>query len=273
MVKIDLCIEPFYPGVKTIQKIKNVNSIGFEAIEFWFWDHEFNGKDLIPGKKDIKEISLICKDLNVTVTDLVVNSPDGSIGGSLTRAEDRNGYLERLKETIEIAHILNVRKLITCSGNMVANKTFGEQFDNVVRSLTDASEIAYREGITLVLEALNSHVDHPGYFLTSSSTGFDIVKQVNNPALKLLFDIYHMQIMEGNLIASIRENIALIGHFHSAGVPGRNEIYSGEINYSSILQAIDQSSYEEYFGLEYWPVENEEISLSKTLEYLSSFKK
>jgi hydroxypyruvate isomerase len=268
MIKIDLCIEPFFLGTDTSEKIKKVKKLGFEAVEFWYWDHEFTGKDLVPGKKNIQEISSVCDTLNITITDLVVNSPDGAIGGFLTKPEDRVKYLERLKETIDIAHKLNCKKLITCTGNEISGSTFQQQFDSVVYTLSEAAEIARKEGIVLVLEALNSHIDHPGYFLTSSKVGFNIIKTVNNPGLKLLYDIYHMQIMEGNHIASIKENISLIGHFHAASVPGRNELYSGEINYASILKAIDDSGYDGYFGLEYWPAEQEEISLSKTLEYL-----
>jgi hydroxypyruvate isomerase len=268
MIKIDLCIEPFYSGLDTSEKIKKVKKLGFEAIEFWYWDHEFTGNDLIPGKKNIQEISTVCNNLNITITDIVVNSPDGAIGGFLTKPEDMDKYLERLKETIDIAHKLNCKKLITCTGNEITGRTFRQQFDSVVHTLSKAAEIVDKEGITLVMEALNSHIDHPGYFLTSSKIGFDIIKMVNNPCLKLLYDIYHMQIMGENHIASIKKNISLIGHFHSASVPGRNEIYSGEINYTSILKAISDSGYEGYFGLEYWPAEHEEKSLSKTLEYV-----
>jgi hydroxypyruvate isomerase len=271
MIKMDLCIEPFFLGIDTSEKIKKVKKLGFESVEFWFWDHEFTGKELVPGEKNIQEISAVCKDLNVAITDLVVNSPDGAIGGFLTKPEDMDVYLERLKETIDIAHKLNCKKLITCTGNEITGRTCQQQFDCVVLTLSKAAEIANKEGIILILEALNSHVDHPGYFLTSSKTGFDIVKMVKNPSLKLLYDVYHMQIMEGNLIASIKENISLIGHFHSASVPGRNELYLGEINYASIINAINDSRYEGYFGLEYWPTEQEEISLSKTLEYLKGF--
>jgi hydroxypyruvate isomerase len=268
MSKIDLCIEPFYPGTNTSEKIKKVKKLGFDAIEFWFWDHEFTGNNLIPRRKNIVEISSVCKDIDITITDVVVNSPDGLIGGFLTKPEDKDKYLERLKETIDIAHKLNCKKLITCTGNEIAGKTFHQQFDCVADTLAKAAEIVNKEGIILVLEALNSHVDHSGYFLTSSKTGFDLVRTVNNSGLKLLYDIYHMQIMEGNLISTIKENISLIGHFHSAGVPGRNELYSGEINYASIINAINDSGYEGYLGLEYWPTEKEEISLSKTLKYL-----
>src|SRR5450759_249338 len=271
MLKIDLCIEPFFMGTDISEKIKKVKKLGFEAIEFWYWDHEFTGNNLIPRIKKIQEISSVCKDLNITITNLVVNSPDGSIGGFLTKPEDMNKFLERLKETIDVAHKLNCKKLITCTGNEITDNTFQQQFDSVVDTLGKAVEIVNKEGITLVLEALNSQIDHPGYFLTSSKTGFDIVKMVNNPGLKLLYDIYHMQIMEGNLISSIKKNISLIGHLHSASVPGRNELYLGEINYASVMDAINDTGYEGYLGLEYWPTEQEDISLSKTLEYVKRY--
>jgi len=268
MLKIDVCIEPFFVGTETTEKIRNVKKLGIDAIEFWFWDHEFDGQNLIPNKKNIQKIASVSKFLNVTINDIVVNSPDGSIGGFLTRDEDREKYLERLKETIDIAHKLDCKKLITCTGNEVTGVNFKEQYDSVVKTLRKAAEIAQKEGITLVLEALNSPIDHPGYFLTSSKIGFDIVKEVNNPALRLLYDIYHMQVMGEDHVDAISNNISLIGHFHAAGVPGRNEIYSGEIDYPSIFSMIDNSGYDGYVGLEYWPKEEENSSLLKTLDYI-----
>ncbi len=268
MPKIDLCIDPVFVGTETCEKIKKVNRLGFKAIEFWYWDHEFTGTALVPSKKNIKEIAAVCKDLGVVINDTVVNAPDGSIGGFLTKPEDKDKYLERLKETIGIAHQLNIKKLITCTGNEIAGKSFKQQIDSIISTLTAGAEIAKKEGIMLVLEPLNSHVDHEGYFLTSSAIGFDIVKKVNSPNLKLLYDVYHMQIMEGNHIATIKKNISLIGHFHSAGVPGRNEVYKGEISYLPILEAINETGYDGYFGLEYFPSEPDEQSLKKTLGFL-----
>jgi hydroxypyruvate isomerase len=161
--------------------------------------------------------------------------------------------------------------MITCTGNLVEGKSFGEQQDNILNTLTLAADLAHKEGMSLLLEALNSTVDHPGYFLTSSTVGFDLVKKINSPHLKLLYDIYHMQIMEGNHIASIQKNIHLIGHFHSAGVPGRNEIYLGEVNYLPILKAIEDTGYNGYFGLEYWPSEPDEMSLKNSMVFLKSY--
>jgi hydroxypyruvate isomerase len=268
MQGIDLCIEPFFLGSKTADKIIKANKLGINAVEFWFWDHEFDGTDLKFKKKEIDEIAGVCQELNVTINDIVVNSPDGAIGGFLTKPEDREKYLDRLRETIEIAHKLKCRRLITCTGNEISGKSFQQHFESVVSTLTDAANIASKENVTLVLEALNSHVDHAGYFLVSSKTGFDIIKKVGSPNLKLLYDVYHMQIMEGNHIATIQQNADLIGHYHSAGVPGRNEIYKGEINYLPILEAVDKSGYDGYFGLEYWPSEQDELSLTKTLDFI-----
>jgi hypothetical protein len=108
-------------------------------------------------------------------------------------------------------------------------------------------------GITVVVEPLNVLVDHPGYYLTTSAEGFEILDEVGSQAVKLLFDIYHQQITEGNLLANIVPHIKQIGHFHVADVPGRHEPGTGEINYANVFHAIDKAGYEGFVGLEYWP--------------------
>jgi len=263
MVKIDVCVETVFPELPFAERIKKVAQLGFKAIEFWFWDYEFDGKELNPKKKNIKQIANLMKELNIEINDLVVNSSDGSIGGFLTKAEDKDKYLERLKETIDIAHRLNCKKLITCSGNEVQGLSKEKQLSNIVKTLEEASQIAAREDIVLLLEPLNSKVDHQGCFLTSSKIGFEIVKKVNSSNLKLLYDIYHMQIMEGNVLETIKENIFLIGHFHLAGVPGRHELDNGELNYPFIIKKIEELGYQGYFGLEYFPALESEKSLKR----------
>ena len=123
--------------------------------------------------------------------------------------------------------------------------------------------------VTLVLEPLNILVDHPGYFLTSSREGFEIVEQVDSSAVKLLYDIYHQQITEGSLIATITSHIELIGHFHAADVPGRHEPGSGEINYANVLAAVDEAGYEGFIGLEYAPT----AGTPQTLEHILGVRK
>jgi hydroxypyruvate isomerase len=122
--------------------------------------------------------------------------------------------------------------------------------------------------INLLIEPLNTHRDHVGYWLDSSDRGADICRRIGSSRLRLLFDCYHMQIMEGNLIDHIGRNLDAIGHFHSAGVPGRNEIHSGEVNYAFLVSQIERMGYQGVFGLEYEPAVEDEASLRETLAYL-----
>jgi len=108
-------------------------------------------------------------------------------------------------------------------------------------------------GVTLVIEPLNERVDHPGYYLVRSDEAFEVIDEVGSPNVKVVFDIYHQQVSEGDLIKNITDNIDKIGHFHAAGNPGRNELSSGEINYPEVFAVIEGTSYEGYVGLEYWP--------------------
>jgi len=116
--------------------------------------------------------------------------------------------------------------------------------------------ILEKAGVTLVFEPLNTLVDHPGYYLTQSSEAFDIVDAVASENVKVLYNIYHQQIMEGNIIPTITEHMDRIGHFHSAGHPGRHELDCGEIHYPDIIKAIDRTTYSGWFGVEYFPLQD-----------------
>ena len=264
MIKVDVCIETFFTQLPYEERIKKVAKIGYKAVEFWFHDYHFDGKNLIHKEKDINSMTEVIKDLGLEVSDFVVNSPEGNIGGSLVKPEDREIYLSRLREVIPLAHSLNCRKLITCTGNALQGKSRQKQIKSIVDTLTKASEIVEKEGITLVLEPLNSLVDHPGYFLDSFKEAVIIIKKINHPHIRLLYDIYHMQIMEGNVLSTIKENIDIIHHFHSAGVPGRHELSQSELNYPFIFKKIIEFGYRGYFGLEYWPGKDPEESLRET---------
>ncbi|RLE13373.1 glyoxylate-induced protein [Candidatus Aerophobetes bacterium] len=268
MVKVDVCIETFFTQFSYEERIKKVAAAGYRAIEFWFHDYHFDGKNLIPKEKNIKSIAKVIDDLGLEVSDMVVNSPEGNIGGSLVKPEDKNTYLSRLKKVIELAHLLNCKKLITCTGNSVEGKSKKEQIESIVDTLTEASKVVERENITLILEPLNSLVDHPGYFLDSFKEAATIARRINHPNIRLLYDIYHMQIMEGNILSTIKQNIDIIGHFHSAGVPGRHELSRGELNYPFIYKEISEMGYNGYFGLEYWPSMDSDTSLKETRDLL-----
>jgi hydroxypyruvate isomerase len=139
---------------------------------------------------------------------------------------------------------------------------------SVVEGLKATAELAEKAGATLLLEPLNTRYDHAGYWLAGSDRGADICRQVGSPRMKLLFDCYHMQIMEGDLLGHIHRNIDVIGHFHSAGVPGRHEHDDGEINYPFLLDRIESLGYKGVFGLEYAPTGGHEASLKRVRKYL-----
>jgi hydroxypyruvate isomerase len=121
-------------------------------------------------------------------------------------------------------------------------------------------------GITLVVEPLNILVNHKGYYLATSAEGFQILDEVGSPHVQLLFDIYHQQITEGNLIQNITRNIRKIGHFHVADVPGRHQPGTGEINYGNVFAAIVKAGYTGFIGLEMWPTIDHATAVRQTLE-------
>jgi hydroxypyruvate isomerase len=111
--------------------------------------------------------------------------------------------------------------------------------------------------LILAVEPLNTRFDHPGYFLVRSDEAFDIVQSVNSPNIQMLFDVYHQQISEGNLIPTIRHYASRIAHFHIADHPGRHEPGTGEINYPNVLREIEKLNYQGTIGLEFFPLQND----------------
>ena len=139
--------------------------------------------------------------------------------------------------------------------------------DNCELVLKKAVKIAEDEGVTICMELLNSRVNHAGYMCDKSAWGFELCKRVNSPRFKMLYDIYHMQIMEGDLIATIRKNIDMIGHFHTAGVPGRHELGEDqEIYYPAVMRAIVETGYTGYVAHEYSPQHDPVESLVQAIK-------
>ena len=139
---------------------------------------------------------------------------------------------------------------------------------NVLDGLKATAELAEKTGVQLLLEPLNDQIDHPHYFLTSSDVGATLCRQVGSAHLKLLFDCYHMQVMEGDLCGHIRRNLDVIGHIHAAGHPGRHELWLGETNYPFVVREIEKSGYEGVFAFEYLPTLPPAESLRRALQHL-----
>lgn len=269
-MKFDVCLEMVFTDLPYDLRISKIAACGFDNVEFWFHDGTFNGKDCGTGAKDAKLLKKACAAAGVRINNMVVNSPDGSLGGSLVCASDRNKYLERLDEVIAFAKACGCRKAITCTGNILPGVSRNQMRKAAEETLSRAAAVAEKHKFVLLLECLNTRTDHFNYFLDSSSEGAAITRAIKSPSLRLLYDVYHMQIMEGSIIANIEENLDVIGHFHSAGVPGRHELWDGEVNYHEIIRRIKAGGYKGAFGLEYSPaIKNHSKSLQQTRNFLA----
>ena len=184
-------------------------------------------------------------------------APGGaSIRDGINRVENHAAIEERLRTAIEQAAAAGVPNVIMLSGE---RKGLSDEkgADNCVAFFNKVKALAEDKGITVCMELLNSKVNHPDYQCDRTAWGAGVcpAQRVNSPRIKLLYDIYHMQIMEGDVIRTIRDNIKWIGHFHTAGNPGRHELDdTQELNYRPICQAIVDTGYTGYLAHEYSPL-------------------
>jgi hydroxypyruvate isomerase len=213
--------------------------IGYAAIELWFRGPEFD--ELVAAAKKHKlVIASMCahKDL---------------ING-LNLPSNHERIEAEIRESIDLAVKLGVPGLICFSGNRNPGQSDAEGLEVTAAGLRRVAPYAEAQGINLNVELLNSKVDHAGYQCDHTAWGAAMCEKVGSPRAKLLYDIYHMQIMEGDIIRTIRQHIGRIGHFHTAGNPGRRDLdETQELNYAAIARAIAATGYDLYLAHEFTP--------------------
>ncbi|MBQ9744151.1 MAG: TIM barrel protein [Clostridia bacterium] len=238
----------FFRNTDFCDAIRTVASLGYDAVELWGWGGIDPDKAMTVLNETGVELLSLC------TTEFRLNDPIY-----------RDGFLEGLKKTCEFASALNVKRIITQVGNDTGAAR-ELQHKAIVEGLTLAAPVLEKYGITLMIEPLNTIFDHKGYYLSSSAEAFDIVREVGSPYVKVIFDIYHQQITEGNIIPTVISNLPYIAHLHGAGHPGRHEPWLGESDYRVIIDAIDKAGYTGAIGLEYFPIESPIESLRKARE-------
>lgn len=192
---------------------------------------------------------------------IVTEGGHASLGDGLNKVENHDRIEQEIKAKLELAKKWEIPALIVFSGNRNGLPD-DKGIETTAAGLQRVSKAAEDAGVTLVLELLNSKVDHPDYQCDHTAWGVEVCKLVNSPRVKLLYDIYHMQIMEGDVIRTIKQNIQYIGHFHTAGNPGRNELdETQELYYPAIMKAISESDYDGYVGQEFSPLKDARTSL------------
>ena len=190
----------------------------------------------------------------------------GDIGKALNRVENQAAIETAFRTNIPRAAKAGVPNVITFSGNR-AGMSDDEGARNTVAGLNRVKKIGEDHGVTICLELLNSKRDHHDYMCDHTAWGVRVVQEVNSPNVKLLYDIYHMQIMEGDLIATIRADIQWIGHFHTGGVPGRHELDgTQEVQWDGVMRAIADSGFKGYVAHEFVPIGDPLESLRKAAE-------
>jgi len=190
----------------------------------------------------------------------------GTIPDALNRVENHTSIEAAFRKNIPLAAKAGVPNVITFSGNR-RGMSDEEGAKNTIVGLNRLKKIAEDNGVTICLELLNSKRNHHDYMADHTTWGARVANEVNSPRVKLLYDIYHMQIMEGDLIATIQENIKVLGHFHTGGVPGRHEIdETQEIHYDAVMKAIAASGYQGYVAHEFLPTGDPLVSLRKAVD-------
>lgn len=177
----------------------------------------------------------------------------GNIAHGLNRTENHAGIEAALRKNIPLAASARVPNVITFSGKR-DGMSDEEGARNCVLGLNRVKTIAEDHGVTICMELLNSKIDHPDSMADHTAWGVSVMQQVNSPNVKLLYDIYHMQIMEGDLIRTIQANARWIGHFHTGGVPGRHELNDRqEVEWAGVMRGILASGFQGYVAHEFLP--------------------
>lgn len=229
------CIDAVFSGFDFYESVEKLAQNGFKNIEFWtWWDKDL---DRLVALKETYGLNYVafCTKFH-----------------SLVDPKERDAYIEGFKETCVAAKKLGCKNIITKPLDKT-DDPWDVQYQNMKQTLMACVEIAKQYDITIVIEPVNSAYEAPNTFMDNSTLGFKFVDDIQDPHLKVLYDIYHMQIDEGNVLKRVLENIDKIGHIHTAGSTDRHELTDGELNYDYIFRKIAETSYSGCVGLEYFP--------------------
>jgi hydroxypyruvate isomerase len=266
--KLSVRVEALFPALTLPQQMAKVAEAGYQGFEFGNW-----------RAADALEITGLAHKLGLECACIVGNRGVNPKGMGLCDPAEREGFLTELRASLDAARRFETTRLVILSGNRVPGMSRPRQHDSIVEGLKRAHDLAAPRSITLIVEVVNTlapveplhpQENHLEYYLDRASEAFQIMDEVSSPFVKVLFDVYHVQIMEGNLIDTIRRHIARIGHFHVGDVPGRHEPGTGEINYSNIFKAIRELGFRDYVAMEYVPSKDAMATLAEVRRMCAS---
>lgn len=230
-------------GEDFIDQLKFISDQGFTALE----DNGMKGKSVSDQEKIASEMAKLGVKMGVFVAHTIYWKEPNLTSG---KEELRDEFLKEIKESVEVAKRVNAKWMTVVPGHVDLRLNIDYQTANVIESLKRASEILEPHGLVMVLEPLNFY-NHPGLFLKNIPQAYQICKAVDSPSCKILDDLYHQQISEGNLIPNIDMAWDEIGYFQMGDNPGRKEPTTGEINYHNVFKHIHEKGFKGILGMEH----------------------
>ena len=251
-----------HAGSDIFNQLEFIKDQGFKAFE----DNGMKNRDAKTQEKIGNFLSKNNMKMGVFVAHKIYWNEPNLASGDLNK---RSEFLNDISTSVDVAKRLNAKWMTVVPGHLDLRKDMNYQTQNVIETLKQAAELLEKHDLTMVLEPLNFR-DHPGLFLTESPQAFQICKAVNSKSCKILFDIYHQQIQEGNLIPNIEASWNEIAYFQIGDNPGRNEPTTGEINYKNIFKYIYDKGFNGVLGMEHG---NSLKGLEGELKLINSYKK
>ncbi|MDA9242104.1 TIM barrel protein [Flavobacteriaceae bacterium] len=251
-----------HAGSDIFNQLEFIKDQGFKAFE----DNGMKNRDVKTQEIIGNFLSKNNMKMGVFVAHKIYWNEPNLASGDLNK---RNEFLNDISTSIDVAKRVNAKWMTVVPGHLDLRKDMNYQTQNVIETLKQAAELLEKHDLTMVLEPLNFR-DHPGLFLTESPQAFQICKAVNSKSCKILFDIYHQQIQEGNLIPNIEASWNEIAYFQIGDNPGRNEPTTGEINYKNIFKYIYDKGFNGVLGMEHG---NSVKGIEGELKLINSYKK
>jgi hydroxypyruvate isomerase len=249
-MRLSLCLETIFVHRPFVDRMKAAAALGYPAIEFWDWQ-----------SKDLTATREAADRLNLTIAAI-----SGNRQHSLTHPAARPGLLAEMEQVFRVAqhlgcsHAMMLSDILAPGGHAVPSPPLSmeEKCESMIEGLRLLVHPAADAGVVLLLEPLNSVLDHRGYFLDGSPMGFDIIREVNNPQVKLLYDIYHMSMMGEDVRVQLGDHFHQVGYLHIADMPGRHEPGTGKIDFRAIAGWLKEARFEGFIGMEFFPLASDD---------------
>lgn len=238
-MRYSACIEMLFRDEIPVfaDRIRAAKAAGLDAVEFWQWSN-----------KDINAVSAALAETRLPLAGILCEPM-----ADITNPATHRLYLDGVRSSLVAAQRLGTGLMIALSGNVVAGASRASQHRAIADCLSQAADIVAGSGVILALEPLNDRVDHPGYFLASTTEGLDIIDEIGRPEIRLLYDIYHAGVM-GEEIGLLEGRLDRVAHVHLADAPGRHQPGTGSMDWQARLAWLEAQGYRGFVGLEYMPV-------------------